>query len=123
MDIEVLKKRVSTYRTQGGQVRVKDPALLMEILVAWEQWTGPATGFASALGVHRKVIPTLIGKAKRLRREGQFPAEVFKEIRIEGPAAAGGGPACVAIELGLADGRVIRFPQVDHLVEFLKKAA
>lgn len=126
MDLEVLKKRVSTYRTQGGQVRVKDPALLMEILLAWEQWTGPATGFASALGVHRKVIPTLIGKAKKLRREGQFPAEDFKEIQLVGPATAtgaGGGAPCVGIELGLTDGRVIRFPQVDSLLEFLKKAA
>jgi hypothetical protein len=123
MDLDVLKKRISTYRTVGGQVRVKDPALLMEILLAWEQWTGPATGFASALGVHRKVIPTLIGKAKKLRREGQFPAEEFKEIKIEGQAAAGGGAPCVGIELGLTDGKVIRFPQVDSLLEFLKKAA
>jgi hypothetical protein len=123
MDLDVLKKRISTYRTVGGQVRVKDPALLMEILLAWEQWIGPATGFASALGVHRKVIPTLIGKAKKLRREGQFPAEEFKEIKIEGPATAGGGAPCVGIELGLTDGKVIRFPQVDSLLEFLKKAA
>ena len=123
MDLEILKKRISTYRTQGGQVRVTDSALLMEVLLAWEQWTGPATGFASALGVHRKVIPTLIGKAKKLRREGQFPAEEFKEIKLEAPAPMAGSTPCAGIELCSPDGRVIRFPSVEPLLEFLKKAA
>ena len=124
MDLEILKKKISTYRTDGGHIKIKDDGLLLELLSAWEQWTGPATGFSSAVGVHRKAIPTLIGRAKKLRREG-FPAGEFKEIKIEGGSAPMGqssGP-CVGIELGLTDGRVIRFPAVDPLLEFLKKAA
>ncbi len=124
MELEILKKKISTYRTAGGHIKIKDDGLLLELLSAWEQWTGPATGFSSALGVHRKAVPTLIGRAKKLRREG-FPSGDFKEIKVEGgsaPAVPVAGP-CTGIELGLTDGKVIRFPQVDQLLEFLKKAA
>lgn len=95
--------------------------LQLEILPAWEQWTGPANGFYGALGVSAKGISSIIGKAKKLKREG-FPSGDFKEIKLEPQAPGGSGP-CTGIELGLTDGRVIRFPQVDPLVEFLKKVA
>ena len=49
MDLEMLKKKVSTYRSDDGKVRNVGDDLLMEILVAWEQWTGPAKGFYTAL--------------------------------------------------------------------------
>jgi hypothetical protein len=124
MDLEILKKKISTYRTDGGHIKIKDDGLLLELLSAWEQWTGPSIGFSSALGVHRKAIPGLIGKAKRLRRDG-FPGGEFKEIKVESGGAAGPGAQgpCTGIELGLTDGKVIRFPFVDQLLEFLKKAA
>jgi hypothetical protein len=128
MDLEILKKKVSSYRDNGGRVRKVSDELLVEILDAWEHWTGPASGFYTALGVSAKGISSIIGKAKKLKREG-FPSPGsgdFKEIKIDGGAAGspgvGTGP-CTGIELGLADGRIVRFPQVDQLVEFLKKAA
>jgi hypothetical protein len=124
MDLEILKKKISSFRTEGGHVKIKDDALFMEILLAWEQWTGPVTGFASAIGVNRHAVSKLVGHAKKLRREGHFPAGEFKEVKVEGTPEGGfaSGP-CVGIELGLPDGKVIRFPQVDQLLEFLKKAA
>jgi hypothetical protein len=93
------------------------------IAKGWEQWTGPAKGFYSALGVSAKSISSIIGKAKKLKREG-FPTGDFKEVRIDGAGAAPGfsGP-CSGIELCWSEGRVIRFPSVDPLLEFLKKAA
>ena len=125
MELEILKKKISTFRGEGGRVRITDDSLLMEILAAWEQWTGAASGFYGSIGVSQKGISSIIGKAKKLRREGHFPAEEFKEIKVEGsgvPTGLSSGP-CVGIELGLTDGKVIRFPQVDQLLEFLKKAA
>jgi hypothetical protein len=122
MELEVLNKKVSTYRDNAGRVRHVSDELLLEILSAWEQWTGPASGFYTALGVSAKGIASIIKKAKKLKREG-FPIGDFKEIQVESPSVAGGAGPCVGIELGLTDGRVIRFPQVDQLVEFLKKAA
>ena len=123
MDIEILNKKVSSYRDNGGRVRKVSDELLLEILHAWEQWTGPARGFSSALGVSPKGISSIIGKAKKLKREG-FPAGDFKEIKIEGAQSSSGssGP-CTGIELSWDEGKVIRFPQVDQLVEFLKKVA
>jgi hypothetical protein len=122
MDIEVLKKKISTFRGDGGRVRISDDHLLMEILQAWEQWTGAGNEFYRAIGVSQTGMASIIGKAKKLRREGYFPAEEFKEIKVEAPAGAGALP-CSGIELCWSEGRIIRFPQVDQLLEFLKKAA
>ena len=120
MELEVLKKKISTFRGEGGRVRITDDHLLMEILAAWEQWAGPGKEFYRAIGVSAKGMASAIGKAKKLRREGHFPAEEFKEIKVEAPAMAG---PCSGIELSWTGGRIIRFPQVDQLLEFLKKAA
>ena len=124
MDLEILKKKISTFRGEGGQVRRVSDEVLLEVLHAWEQWVGPGKGFAQAIGLSRNAIPKLIGKAKKLKREG-FPSGDFKEVKIEGsgPAVSGAFGLCLGIELGLTDGKVIRFPSVDPLLEFLKKAA
>lgn len=43
MDLEVLKKKVSTCKVgESGQVSITNDELLIEVLLAWEQWTGPA---------------------------------------------------------------------------------
>ena len=123
VDLEILKKKISTFRGEGGRVRKVSDELLMEILTAWEKWTGPANGFYKALGVSQKGISSLIGKAKKLKREGHFPPEEFKEIRVAGDAAAPSLPPCSGIELALGAGKLIRFSEVDQLVDFLKKSA
>ena len=40
MDMEILKRKISTFRGDGGRIRITDVGLLMEILLAWEQWKG-----------------------------------------------------------------------------------
>lgn len=123
MDLEILKKKISTFRGEGGRVSITDDHLLLEILSAWERWTGPASGFYSAIGVSSKGIASIIGRAKKLKREG-FPSGDFKEIKIDGATSPSSmSSPCNGIELCWAEGRVIRFPQVDQLLEFLKKAA
>ena len=124
MDLEILKKKISTFRGAGGQVRITDDSLFLEILSAWEQWTGPMKDFYRAIGSSKNGMASIIGKAKKLRREGHFPAQEFKELKVaEGGAGFTGSAPCIGIELSLTDGRVIRFPSVDPLLEFLKKAA
>jgi hypothetical protein len=123
MDMEVLKKKISTYRGDGGRVRITDDSLLMEVLLAWEQWTGPARGFYAAIGVSQKGMASIIGKAKKLRREGHFPVEEFKEIKVSDGssiAASSAGP-CQGIEMAWEKGKLIRFSEVDQLIDFLKK--
>ena len=83
MDLEILKKKISTFRGDGGRVKINDDGLLMEILSSWEQWTGVSKDFYRAIGVSQTGMASIIGRAKKLRREGHFPADDFKEIKVE----------------------------------------
>ena len=124
MDLEVLKKKISSYRTEGGHLTKVSDELAMEILSAWEQWTGAAKGFYVAIGVNQHKMASIIGKAKKLKREGHFPAEDFKEIKVsEGIGGSGVLPPCSGIEVCWDNGKLIRFPGVDQLIDFLKKVA
>lgn len=124
MELEILKRKISTYRSEGGKITKVSDELAMELLLAWEAWTGPASGFYSAIGVDYRKMASILGKAKKLKREGHFPVEEFKEIKIEGTSGSGfsGGP-CIGIELAWDQGKVIRFSEVSQLVDFLKKVA
>lgn len=122
MDLEILKKRLSSYRTPKGRITRVPDELLVDILVAWEQWTGPASGFYAALGADHRKMAGLIGRAKKLKREGFFPEESFKEIKIS-DALTGAHAPCQGMEIAWDNGKLIRFSEVDLLVEFLKKVA
>ena len=72
MDLTVLAKKISSYRTPKGQIRSLPNELLAEILHAWEQWTGPSAAFYKQLGVDFRKMGSLMGKAKQLKRDGAF---------------------------------------------------
>ncbi len=122
MDIEVLKKKISTYRSDGGKLRITDDQLYMEILLAWEQWAGSSKEFFRALGVSKNGMAGIIGKAKRMRREGHFPVEEFKEVKVADSSTVVMGP-CQGVEILWDNGKLIRFKQVEQLIDFLKKVA
>jgi len=125
MDAEILKKKISTYRGEGGRLRITEDALYMEILSVWEQWKGPIKEFYRAIGVSKTGMAGIIGKAKKMRREGHFPAGDFKEVKIadSGTSVVGNLSGCNVIEVSWENGRLIRFGQVEQLIDFLKKAA
>lgn len=122
MDLEIVKKRLNTYRTEGGHLTKVPDDILMEVLAAWESWTGPSKGFFTAIGVNRYKMAGLIGKAKKLKREGRFPADNFKEISVATSEPVPLSP-CQGIEIIWENGKVIRFPQVEVLIDFLKKVS
>lgn len=122
MDLEILKKRISSYRTPKGRLTRVPDDLLIDILKAWEQWTGPASGFYSNLGADHRKMAGLIGRAKKLKRDGIFPEESFKEIKVEATVGSVNSP-CQGIEIVWENGKLIRFPQVEILIDFLKKVA
>jgi hypothetical protein len=122
VDLEVLKKRLNTYRTEGGHLTKVPDEILLEVLSAWEGWTGPSKGFFAAIGVNRYKMAGIIGKAKKLKRDGHFPADNFKEIKIAGVETSVLKP-CQGIEMAWDGGKLIRFSQVDQLIDFLKKVA
>ena len=137
IDHTVLKKRLSTYESEKGRIRNVPAEVLSEVLRAWESWTGTSKDFYSSVGVSQKQMAVLIGKAKKMKREGHFPADEFQEIQIGGGGSSptsSGGPfpgfgACgsgTAIELCWSEGKMIRFGQVDEKLlkvgDWLKEA-
>jgi hypothetical protein len=68
-------------------------------------------------------MASVIGKAKKLKREGYFEVEGFKEINIVTAEGASSLSPCSGVEVIWKNGQVLRFSQVDTLVEFLKKVA
>ena len=119
MDNAVLKKKLSTFRSPKGSLKRVPPEVLYEVLRAWENWKGTSKEFYSSIGVSQTQMAGVLGKAKKLQREGAFPAEEFKEIAVG--VADGASPMVSAIEGMWEPGKVIRFPTVDSLLDFLKR--
>ena len=121
-----LKKKLSTYVTESGRLQNVSDELLFELVTAWEGWTGTGAEFYRAIGFTGRQMAKLIGKAKKLKREGHFGNANFKEIVIDGlqevEVAARPSSSGLLIELDRGAGVVIRFPYVEQLVDFLKKA-
>lgn len=124
MDFTVLAKKISSYRTPGGKVTNLPNELLAEILHVWEQWNGTALGFYSGIGVNHKRMASIMGKAKKLKREGAFDGLNFTEVVIDQESGQVMElPPCSGVELVWEGGRIIRFSRVEMLLDFLKKAA
>lgn len=119
MDMIVMKKRLSTFRTEGGKLRNVSDEVLLDLLRSWESWTGKAKEFYGGLGVSKQSMANMIKKAKKLSRNGV--GGEFKEINFE--SIVGPSSGVVAIEVSWDSGKVIRFPSVDQLIDFLKKVA
>ena len=124
MDNVTLKKKLSSYMSDKGYLKNVSEDILYEVLVAWENWTGSAKEFYRSLGYTHRQMASLIGKAKKLKREGFFGQGEFKQVVVELPSGGDTASAsCTStVEIVWNNGRVIRFSHVDHLVDFLKKS-
>lgn len=123
MDNSILRKKISTFKSSKGSLIKVSDEVIFEVIRAWEQWSGRSTELAKELGINVKQLIFLIKKAKQLKREGVFPEEGFKEIKVEGVSALPGALAGCGIELSWGENKLIRFSQVEQLVDFLKKVA
>lgn len=126
MDLSVLKKKLSVYKDQGGSLKKISDELLHELLVNWESWDGSSAAFYSALGTNGKQMASVIGRAKRYKREGRFGSTEFREAVVEGQASVAApsvDPGGKHIEFVWPDGRLIRFSTLDSLVEFIRRTA
>ncbi len=119
MDNAILRKRLSTFKSSKGSLTRVSDDVLADVIRAWEQWTGKSTDLGRDLGIDKWQLVFLIKKGKQLMREGTFPVDGFKEIKVEGAPLALSSPC--GIEVVWDNGKVIRFSQVEHLVDFLKK--
>ena len=121
MDNATLRKRLSTFKSSKGSLTRVSDDVLCDVIRAWEQWNGKSTDLGRELGIDKYQLVFLIKKAKQLKREGKFPEDGFKEIKVDGAQSLGSSPC--GIELAWDGGKVIRFSQVEQLVDFLKKVA
>jgi hypothetical protein len=124
MENAILKKRLNTFKTDKGTVKRVSDDLLIDILRSWESWTGSSKDYYTELGLSKMQFVVLMKKAKRLCREGYHPEkQEFSEVTLASEVIGGLVPGGSAIEVSWEQGKVIRFTQVDQLVDFLKKVA
>ena len=126
MDLVTLQKKLSTYVSDAGRLRNVSEEVLYEVLTAWENWSGGSGEFYRGIGFSHKQMAKLLGKAKKMKREGAFGSSEFKQVKVDLPPesvsmSASGTHA--AAEIVWHNGQVIRFAAVDQLLDFLKKSA
>ena len=122
MDNAILKKRLNTFKSAKGIIRKVSDEVVIDILRAWENWPGRSVDLYPELGLSKMQMAIMIKKAKQLIKSGVVVESEFKEVKLDSLMGAGStmvGP----IEVSWDKGKVIRFSQVDQLVDFLKKVA
>ena len=121
-----MRKKLSTYLSDKGRLSNISEEVLYEVLVSWENWTGTAKDFYRSIGFTHRQMAGIIGKAKKLKREGRFGSSEFKQVSVEGDAVSiSTQPSvpCSGAEITWKSGQVIRFAEVSMLIDFLKKSA
>lgn len=120
MDNGVLRKRLNTYKTgKGGRLSRVSDEVVMEVLRTWENWPGTAADLYRDLGLSKMQLVTMIQKAKRLVKSGVIPEPEFKEVKVVGGPTGSANASGITMKLG--KDRMVRFSEVDQLVEFIKK--
>jgi hypothetical protein len=124
MDLKVLKKRLDGFRTSNGQIRDVSPEVLWELRQAWENFTGPIEQFRSEAGVQTGTLRNLLSASKKLNHAITSASSVGLQAQVSEVEQPGELPLGRGLELIYDRGdKIIRFPDVDTLVEFLKKAS
>jgi hypothetical protein len=124
MDLAILKKKIDGFRLGNGQLQNVPPELLLELRHAWENFTGAPIEFRRELGMKIGTLRKLLTESKKLNHvlASSGAIEVgTSELGQQGDVVdASSG----YLEMVLDNGsKVIRFPSVDILLEFLRKAA
>lgn len=123
MDNAVLRKRLGTFKSGKGYLCEVGDDVVVDVLRAYEGWTGATADLSRELGISSSQLGTMIQKAKRLVKMGVVPEAEFKEIKLAAAQTAPSGCQSCVIELAWNDGKLIRFAGVELLVDFLKKVA
>lgn len=121
MDNSILRKRLSTFKAgKKGVIRQVADDVVLDVLRAWENWPGTSVDLYREIGLTKMQLAIMIKKGKQLIKKGMVPTEDFKEIKL---ADASPLSPCSGIEVAWDNGKLIRFGQVEQLIDFLKKVA
>jgi len=121
VDNGVLKKRLNTFKSKAGKLRKISDEVIIEVLRAWENWPGTTADLYRDLGLSKMQLVTILKKAKYLIKNGVVQESEFKEITLDGDESIQSDRNIISMNWD--QGKVINFPTVDHLVDFLKKVA
>jgi hypothetical protein len=122
VDNAILRKRLSTFKAgKSGVLRQVADDVVLEVLRAWENWPGTSADLFRELGLSKMQMAIMIKKGKSLVKKGMVPPDDFKEVKISEPNLTTG--PCQGIEISWENGKLIRFQQVELLIDFLKKVA
>ena len=121
MDFETLRKKLDAYKTTGGSYKNIKSDLLVELLRVWEEHKGPSTILAKQLGMKAGQLARQIREARKAAALGEVIDPAFQAIQIQSPVES--TPPGSEIVLSWGGDKVVRFPSVDLLVDFLRKAA
>ena len=118
----ILKKRLNTCRSSTGRLSNIPDDLIADIVHAWERWPGTAKSFYSSIGIKKQQMGSIIKKGKRLVREGKEKLGGFVPVQSS-QQTMNSSEQKVPISVQWDKRKSIRFYQIEHLVEFLKKSA
>lgn len=123
MDLMILKKKIDGYRTSNGSIKNVSAELLLELRQAWEHYTSSPEQFRSELGLKMGTLRNLLKESKKLNHV-LASADAVGLSAQDQPHFQEGSISGSAIELTLVNGsKVIRFPSVDLLIDFMRKSA
>ncbi len=122
MDNAILKKKLNTFKSDKGTLKDVSNEVVFEVLRSWEHWPGKSSDLYRELGLSKMQMVTMIQKAKKLVKSGMVPPDDFKEIKVADQSFGALSP-CSGIEISWDNGKLIRFQQVELLIDFLKKVA
>lgn len=123
IDNPLLKKRLNTFKAwKSGRLQDISDEVIVAVLRAWENWPGTTADFCREIGIKPTQMNVIIRSGKRLIKSGIVTEGEFQEITASAVTGVAGSP-CSGLELSWSEGRVIRFPGADDLVDLLKKTA
>jgi len=126
MDNTVLRKKLNTYKSPKGVLKGMSNEVVLEVLQIWQNWQGSTAELYRDLELSKGQMSALIRGGKRLIKNGHSIDSEFKEIKVEeSPSnftSLTSGP-CIGVEMIWDNGKLIRFQQVEQLIDFLKKVA
>jgi hypothetical protein len=125
MDLITLKRKIDGFRAGNGTIKNISPEVLWELRQAWESFPGPIEQFRSELGMKVGTLRNLLVESKKLNHV--FASGGGVELGQQEDEVVGEQPVTKherMLELVFDSGqKVIRFPDVDTLVDFLRRAS
>jgi len=119
MDNTILRKKLNTYKSPKGVLKGMSNDVIIEVLQTWQNWPGPTADLYRDLELGRGQMSALIRAGKKLVKSGVVIENEFKEVKVESLPASDDCKSPITMKWD--KGKVIRFSQVDQLVDFLNK--